>query len=281
MINGFAEKFEYGEEFVADIICDCRKSSAIRVCAAAAILKFLSYIFNFCGQFRPLFLQSSLSGLPRQCRKNFQSQKFARGINERGHKCVILLSHGILREPIKYFKRAPHVFLAKFYGQQQLDRLLEQTIPHYPLDAEIIECVNGPQYLQTLHSDEQLPLESLCNKFVAALSGIAIPEGFEKFISKSNTDLVYNKLFIDHHRPALDKIQDFFLEAQENSAQSVIAIEKDAARLPKEVKFQLPTCYLRLEIDILTTGNNDLKKADFDLYFPKNKMRATRSRVGV
>ncbi len=96
-----------------------------------------------------------------------------------------LLPRGILREPIKHLKRASYVFLTKSNGQR--DAELEALITKYNPTADIIECAHRPQYLQRFGYAAEAPgarepLSFLKGRRVAAFSGIATPESFEKFL---------------------------------------------------------------------------------------------------
>lgn len=184
-----------------------------------------------------------------------------------------LLPCGILREPIKHLKRASYVFLTKSDGKE--DPELEATIQRYNPDAEIIECAHRAQHLQAVNRDGFLGLDSLDGARVASFSGIAAPESFESFLHNLGAQTIYNQRFLDHHRFSREELESFFKRAEEAGVNMVVTTEKDAVRVPEDFKPKLPFYYLRLEIEILS-GGDDFNDAVARICFPKKAMKATR-----
>lgn len=169
-----------------------------------------------------------------------------------------LLPRGILREPIKHLKRASYIFLTKSNGIP--DPALEQLIRRHNKTAEIIECAHKPQYLQAVWGDERLPLETLRGKRVGAFSAIATPESFEQFLRDFGASVLYSKRFLDHHRFSQEELEQIFAQSSAADLDFLVTTEKDAVRLPLEKMGNLPLFYLRLEIDIIS-GGNDFEEA--------------------
>jgi tetraacyldisaccharide 4'-kinase len=169
-----------------------------------------------------------------------------------------LLPRGILREPIKHLARASYIFLTKSDGIQD-DALLELIREHNP-QAEIIECAHRPQYLQSVDSDECLPLDVLSGAKVGAFSGIASPESFENMLRDFGAEIRYNQRFLDHHRFTRCEIEQLYRKAGNAELDMIVTTEKDAVRLFDDIKASVPVYYLRLEIDILS-GEEDFESA--------------------
>lgn len=185
-----------------------------------------------------------------------------------------LLPRGNLREPIKHLRRASYVFLTKSDGIP--DPELEATIRKYHPKVEIIECAHKPQYLKSFNNScDLIPIEGLKDKRLAAFSGIAVPESFERFLLNLGAVLVETERFVDHHRFTQEELDLFFAKALAAGAEFIVTTEKDAVRLPITLKSPIPLYYLRLEIEILK-GDHDFEKAVSEICFPKNEMRATR-----
>lgn len=92
------------------------------------------------------------------------------------------LPRGILREPIKNIRRADYIFLTKSDGSHKL-RHLKNFLRRHTRRAEIIECCHKPKHLVKMFSSGEVePLEKLKGAKVAALSAIAKPESFERFL---------------------------------------------------------------------------------------------------
>jgi tetraacyldisaccharide 4'-kinase len=181
-----------------------------------------------------------------------------------------LLPRGILREPIKHLKRASYVFLTKSNGERDLE--LEALIQKHNPGVDIIECAHKPQYLQRFGTTEQQPLAYLKGRRVAAFSGIATPESFEKFLRDLGAKLVARERYLDHYRYADEDFDDLFALAQKEGAECLVTTEKDAVRIPADRVCPLPLYYLRLEIDILH-GAADFDEAVARICFPQNGSR--------
>ena len=163
-----------------------------------------------------------------------------------------VLPRGILREPIKNIRRADYVFLTKSDGSHRIAHL-KRFIRRHTRRAEIIECCHRPQYLVRLFSGgAREPLDRLRGAKVAALSAIARPESFERFLEEFGAVLVLRDHYADHHRYTQQEIIDFINEAKAAGAEFIVTTEKDAVRIPRILRCDVPLYYLRIEIDILS-----------------------------
>jgi len=97
-----------------------------------------------------------------------------------------------------------------------------------------------------------MPLESLRNKAVAAVSGIAAPKGFEDELVRLGAKLIYHKRYADHHRYTEQEIIDLINKSLLREADMIITTEKDAVRFPKIKRRDLPVFFLRVEIEMLS-----------------------------
>lgn len=163
-----------------------------------------------------------------------------------------VLPRGLLREPIKNLRRADYVFLTKSNGGNHI-RHLKRFVEHHNRNAEIIECCHKPQYLESVFErGDRLQLTELKKKNIAALSGIAVPESFEKFLRDYGAKIVHSKSFADHHNYTQQEILDFIVDAKKAKATMVITTEKDAVRIPLLSRRDIEFYFLRVEIDIIS-----------------------------
>jgi tetraacyldisaccharide 4'-kinase len=162
-----------------------------------------------------------------------------------------LLPRGFLREPINNVRRADYVFLTKSTGGKHLRHLKRFIRSHNPR-AEIIECTHKPKYLQDVYSGHREELDLLQGRRLAAISGIARPEGFEEFLAQLGGEVVYAERFMDHHRYRQQEIIDFVNASLAHNADVIVTTEKDAVRFPKLDRRDIPVLFLRVEIDILS-----------------------------
>lgn len=160
-----------------------------------------------------------------------------------------LLPRGTLREPPRNLCRASYILITKCDGSPN-DALIEQLRRHNQV-APIIECTHGPRYLEEVFTGERQPLEFLKDKWVAALSGIAVPEGFERSLEKLGARVEIRRRFSDHHRFTKREIDRFMERCVERDMELVVTTEKDAVRFPRPKEQYVPVYFLRIEVEIL------------------------------
>jgi tetraacyldisaccharide 4'-kinase len=161
-----------------------------------------------------------------------------------------LLPRGTLREPPRNLRRASYIFITKSTGEPN-DALIER-IRRYNRTAEIIECAHKPLYLQDTFSGEQFSLERLPGTFVGSICGIAAPESFEGGLHKLGARIELSKRYIDHHRYSEAELQRFINRCVRRDLEMIVTTEKDAVRMPRLGKTEVPICFLRVEIEILS-----------------------------
>ena len=165
-----------------------------------------------------------------------------------------LLPRGTLREPPANLRRASYILITKCDGSPN-DALIEQLRRHNPY-APIIECAHGPRYLEELFTAKRKPLEYLQDKWVAAISGIAVPESFEKTLENLGARVEIRRHFPDHYRFNIREVNAFMERCIERDMQLVVTTEKDAVRFPRPKDITVPIWFLRIEVDILK-GHDD------------------------
>lgn len=161
-----------------------------------------------------------------------------------------ILPRGTLREPPKNLCRADYIFITKCY-QAGNSELIEEIRKHNPV-AEIIECTHGPQYLENVFTGEIEPLSFLDGKFVAAISGIAVPQSFEEKLTGLGATVLFHRTFADHHSFTQQDIDGFMRRCVRRDADIIVTTEKDAVRFPTPSERDVEVYFLRIEVDILS-----------------------------
>ena len=161
-----------------------------------------------------------------------------------------LLPRGTLREPPRNLRRASYIFITKSTGTSNAE--LIDRIRRYNRTAEIIECAHKPLHLQNVFTGERLPLESLRDTFVGSICGIAAPESFEDGLRKLGARIELTKRYTDHHRYTDSELQNFVNRCIRRDLAMIVTTEKDAVRFPRIPKPEVPICFLRVEIEILS-----------------------------
>jgi tetraacyldisaccharide 4'-kinase len=161
-----------------------------------------------------------------------------------------LLPRGTLREPPRHLKRASYIFLTKCDGGNNTDIIAE--IRKYNRVAEIIECRHRPTHLEDIYTREKFPLESIYGAHVGAVSGIAVPEGFENGLRKLGAKVDVIKRFADHHRFSAKDMREFIARCEKRDVSMIVTTEKDFVRFPNIPKPDVPIVFLRVEIELVS-----------------------------
>jgi tetraacyldisaccharide 4'-kinase len=169
-------------------------------------------------------------------------------MNPFGNECV--LPRGILREPIKNIKRADFIFITKSTGSGDED--LKARIRRLNPKAEIVICTHSARYLKNVYTSEEKDLEFMKGLKVVSLSGIAAPRGFEKEIRARGSELLDKERFADHHRYTQQEIINIINKSKKMGADAIITTEKDAVRLPRLDRCDVPIYFMRVDIEILS-----------------------------
>jgi len=160
------------------------------------------------------------------------------------------LPRGLLREPVRNIKRAGFIFITKSNGDGAVE--LRTQLRELNPTAEISECRHCPRYLNYLFENKREPLKWLKGKKVLALSGIAVPAGFERELSSHGAQVMDHVIFADHHRYSLQEILDLVEQAKTQRVDAIVTTEKDAVRIPHLENRELPMLFLRVEIEMFT-----------------------------
>lgn len=160
------------------------------------------------------------------------------------------LPRGLLREPVRNIKRAGFIFITKSNGDGAIE--LSTQLRELNPTAEISECRHCPRFLKHLFKEKKEDLDWLKGKKVLALSGIAVPGGFERELVNYGAMVLKHVTFADHHRYSLQEILDIVEEAKELRVDAIVTTEKDAVRIPHLERREVPFMFLRVEIEMFT-----------------------------
>jgi tetraacyldisaccharide 4'-kinase len=161
-----------------------------------------------------------------------------------------LLPRGTLREPCRNLARANYIFVTRC--QEQLSPEQLAVLQRYNKTAPIIQTTHAPQYLEKVFTPgERMPLSALKGKFVAAMSGIAVPESFENLLRRLGAEVMFHRTFGDHQTFPQKDVDAFFERALERDVELIITTEKDAVRFPRPTEMDVPLYFLRIEVEII------------------------------
>jgi len=161
-----------------------------------------------------------------------------------------MIPRGTLREPPRNLCRADYIFITKC--RQAHNEALIKKIRKYNKVAEIIECTHGPVQLENVFTGEIKPLTFLKDKYIAAISGIAVPESFEEKLTDLGANVLFHRTFSDHYSFSQEDIDSFMRRCIRRDADFIVTTEKDAVRFPKPRELDVEVYFLRIEVDILS-----------------------------
>ena len=160
-----------------------------------------------------------------------------------------VLPRGILREPAKNIARARFVCITKARGGdiEALKARIRELNPR----AGVMACNHDPTALVGAFTRERHPLEKLRGMKVVALSGIAAPRSFENSLERLGAEILERVHFADHHRFSQQEIIDAVNHAVELGADAIVTTEKDAVRMTRIDRSDVPVYFLRIEVAFL------------------------------
>lgn len=160
-----------------------------------------------------------------------------------------LLPRGTLREPPRNLRRASYILITKCDGRS--NEALITRIRKYNKTADIVECTHGPIYLENVFTRERQSLDFLADKWVGAISAIAVPEAFEGALEKLGARVEIRRRFSDHYRFSRKEVESFMQRCVERDMELIVTTEKDAVRFPTPASIDVPVYFLRIEVEIL------------------------------
>lgn len=161
-----------------------------------------------------------------------------------------LIPRGTLREPPSNLSRANYIFVTRCH--QSLTDGQIARLQKYNKTAPIIQTCHAPQYLEKVfETGERMDLSALKGKYVAAMSGIAVPESFEGLLTELGAEVMFHRTFGDHQVFPQKDVDSVFNRALERDVDFIVTTEKDAVRFPRPTEDSVPLYFLRIEVEII------------------------------
>lgn len=131
-----------------------------------------------------------------------------------------------------------------------------------------------------VNGEKQESLDFIRGKRVGALSGIASPESFERFLGNLGAVEISRFRFLDHHRFTNAELERIFARAGELQLDLLVTTEKDAVRIDPAFQPACPFYYLRVEIH-MSAGSENFEAAVRRICFPRQSSDADRWESGL
>jgi len=164
-----------------------------------------------------------------------------------------ILPAGPLRESISQINRADKIIFVDKNGfdkKTSTDNVffMENINAKFSKPYSICRFKNGGIF--NIKSSEEIDVSF---KNVYAFAGIAQPEFFFNSLKQNNYNLVYTRLFADHHLYTKEDLVNMIKEAVSLNASCIITTEKDAVKLLAfidEVDLKIPVYAQKVSLDI-------------------------------
>ena len=187
------------------------------------------------------------------------------------------LPRGLLRESRAGLKRAGAVLITRGdqVSAESLTRLMDdlrKMVPGRPLAV----CRHAPQVLH--NSDNEVNVEVLAGKKIAAFSGIGNPEGFLQTLRSLECLVVDHKSFPDHHayqREDVDQLNHWAAGLPEDTW--LVTTQKDWVKLRIDQLGGKPLWSLRISLEIMQ-GRSEFEAALLNVIACVSRDRSTACR---
>jgi tetraacyldisaccharide 4'-kinase len=166
-----------------------------------------------------------------------------------------ILPRGMLREPITELKRASAIVLTRTNeGQQQTNNTIEKLVQNE--NIPVFMSIHKPKDMVKGDYSAKWPISILAGKRVCAFCGIAKPDSFENTLLAAGAQVLSFDIFPDHHRynkNELEIIKTRFIDCR---ADFLISTQKDGTRLQEFPEFLTMVYMLRIELEIIPSGES-------------------------
>ncbi len=159
-----------------------------------------------------------------------------------------LLPLGPLREPVQQLERAQALIITQAHDvakKLELQRELGRLFPGKPLFACRYRVVAARLGLD----GPVVPWETLRNQPVVVFAGIAKPESFFQMVAGLGVRIVDRFGFPDHHLYLPQDLTTLFASVAAARANLLLTTEKDAVRLPMELRKNVVTLAVDLDFE--------------------------------
>jgi tetraacyldisaccharide 4'-kinase len=162
--------------------------------------------------------------------------------------------------------------LTRINERQQENKTIEKLVRNE--NIPVFRSIHKPKDMVKGDYSAQWPISILAGKKVCAFCGIAKPDSFKKTLLDAGAQVLSFDIFPDHHRynkNELEKIKTRFIDCR---ADFLISTQKDGTRLQKFPEFLTMIYMLRIELEIVPSGES-FKKFILDRLATAQKNKLT------
>jgi tetraacyldisaccharide 4'-kinase len=165
---------------------------------------------------------------------------------------------GTLREPFDSLARAGVVALSRADMIDQAARQeIRRRVERYTPQAAWVEVRHRPRVLRSARGDE-MAIESLGGKRVAAFCGIGNPRGFRHTLESCGYQIADFRSFADHHAYSRGDVEELAQWTNSLGVEAAVCTHKDLVKIGIETLGQTPLWALAVGLEFLS-GQSELE----------------------
>ena len=173
-----------------------------------------------------------------------------------------LLPAGPLREPLSNLHRAHWILLAGLQDLSAVDQKKVFELCRSNTNAKLLPiefCVEG---IHAMFEGKKLATPQRHNASALLVSGIALPERFQKSAQSAGVIVRERLVYRDHHRYSENDVSRLIAKFQSSRVDYVLTTAKDAIKLQNFARLQsLPMYVLELRFSAVENEVNELLRA--------------------
>ncbi len=165
-----------------------------------------------------------------------------------------VLPAGLLREPLGALAEADVLVLNKA-NQARSPEDIKTVLRHHNPRAFLVESGYHPSHLRNLETGKEVRPGTLDRLSVGAFSGVANPLSFIRTLAEFKVLVRHAYTLRDHYPYTREKLDEILRDAKMRGLGCLVTTQKDAVKLPKNFKPEIPI--LVLDIHWRVTGGKN------------------------
>ncbi len=165
-----------------------------------------------------------------------------------------VLPAGLLREPLEAMAEADVLVLNKV-NQARSPEDIKTVLRHHNPRAYLVESRYHPTLLRNLESGKEVRPASLDRVSVGAFSGVANPHSFIRTLAEIKVLVRHAYTLRDHYPYTRESLEGILNDAKMRGLGCLITTQKDAVKLPNDLKSDIPILALDIRWEV-TGGKN-------------------------
>lgn len=161
-----------------------------------------------------------------------------------------LLPRGPLREPVTELKRTDAFIITRSGPDGSIDELIDDLKNRYP-SKPIFRSDHLPEKIVIPSRRLVKNVDLINGRDIMGFAGIARPDVFMKTLTELGAELVFFKVFRDHHPYQSREIQELMTEKRRLKADYLLTTEKDWVRMENFVPAYPDLAYLTIKFSLL------------------------------